>query len=206
MEELKQDSHTKTKQKHLIDCQNKLKITKTTEGWLDNIEYIDTVGKEKSNMTHKKILQGILDKNKRIVVKISDKTEDIKKEYQVFTILHNNKIQGILHYYCYFECNGNINNFLPLCKGDGDNTRILLMEYIKNKNMAEHKWNDKSKILSCIKQIICTYLQAFIKTGFIHNDLHLKNVLIKNTKSKNIEYDINGKIINVSIPENGFKK
>jgi serine/threonine protein kinase len=205
METLKQDSFSSTKEKHIIDCQSRIYKDKTTNGWLDSLDFIKTTSIEKANMSHKKILQGILDKNKHVVVKISDKKEDIKYEFDVFTKLHENNINGIIHYFCYFECNGNINKFNPLCTGDGDSTRILLMEYVKNKNMAEYRWKDNLMILSCIKQTILCVLEAYLKVGFVHNDLHFKNVLIKKTKSKEINYNINDEIIKIEIPENGFK-
>tara|TARA_Y100000389_G_C17471304_1_gene531412 strand:+ start:3036 stop:3902 length:867 start_codon:yes stop_codon:yes gene_type:complete len=205
MEALKQDSHSSSKQKYLVDCQSRINKEKTTKGWLDQLKYIETINIGKANMDNKKILQGILDKNKEIALKISNKEENIKHEFEIFKKLHENNIKAIVHYFCYFECNGNINEFNPLCTGEGDSTRILLMEYVKNKNMAEHKWNNNLMILSCLKQVICTFLEAYLKTGFIHGDLHFKNVLIKKTKIRKIEYDINDKIIKVEIPENGYK-
>jgi len=43
-----------------------------------------------------------------------------------------------------------------------------------------------------MKQIILSYFQSFLATGFYHNDSHLANVLLKPTTKEFIEYSIDG--------------
>ena len=146
-------------------------------------------------MSHKKLLEGILDKHSNVVVKIADIAEDIKIEYETYVKLSATKVSGIVQYHCYFECNDDIHRFLAdaphICKGTGSTMRVLVMEYIKNKSFQEHPWKvaDKETIKSCIKQVLCTVLDAFLKTGFVHGDLHCNNILIKPTTAKMLDYD-----------------
>jgi len=155
-------------------------------------------------MSHKKILEGILEKRHSVVVKIADTSENIKIEYDTYEKLSKAKVHGIVHYYCYFECKDDIKKIgdAPnVCTGPGSTLRILVMEYVRNKSLQEHAWkvDDKVTIKSCIKQVICTALDAFLKTGFVHGDLHCNNVLIKPTAVENINYGF------VTIPVGKYK-
>jgi len=159
-------------------------------------------------MTHKKILEGILDKSTDVVVKIADKSEDIQREYDMYSQLVHHRIQGIVHYYCYFECNDDLRQSDTLCQGPGDSMRVLVMEYIRNKSFALHRWRSSSieAIKSVIKQTLCISLDAYVKFGFVHGDLHCNNILLKRTESVSpliFEFpEINHKI---SIDLHGFK-
>lgn len=182
--------------KHIVQCGKAITDdTPTTQGWLDNLTFLKTTPLAKSQqMSHKKLLEGILQKHKSVVVKIADKSENIKIEYDTYERLFAADVKGIVHYFCYFECNDDIKrigDYTPhVCKGTGNTMRLLIMERIPNKSFQEHEWHEKDKdvIKSCIKQVICTALDAFLKTGFVHGDLHCNNILIKRTTVKTIEY------------------
>jgi predicted unusual protein kinase regulating ubiquinone biosynthesis (AarF/ABC1/UbiB family) len=60
-----------------------------------------------------------------------------------------------------------------------------------------------NEIISIINQVIASTTLAFEKLGFIHGDLHLGNVLIKNTKKDFIKYKYNDK--DLEIKTNGIE-
>ena len=193
-----------TSPKYLINCGDKITDTNpTTSIWLNNLQALTTISENKSSqMTHKRILEGILEENKNVVVKVSDKHENLEKEFNIYKLLLDNNIKGIVHYYCYFECEDSLERFKygkqyeSICNGKGNTLRVLVMEYIKNKSFAEYNWKkiDRNAIISIIKQSLLTYLDAFMKFGFIHGDFHCNNILIKKTTSKKpLIYTINGK-------------
>jgi len=95
--------------KFIIDCQSKINIDNpTTEGWLENISYIQTLKNAgpliSPDRTNKQILEGILYGNKKVVVKVSNLSENIDKEFAIYKILIENNVYGILNYYCFFIC------------------------------------------------------------------------------------------------------
>ena len=209
MTDLIRNSDSKSKPKFKIDCGAKITPENpTTTHWLSNLTYLKTIDKIKAKMTRKSILEGIFLKEHSVVVKISNNQENLKKEYDIYEELAKHNIKGILHYYCYFECNDSIKRIddginESLCNGTGDTMRILVMEYIKNKSFGMHQWKDIEQIKSCIKQVICTCLDAFLKCGFVHGDLNCNNILIKNTSITQIIYKFNDK--EISIPVKGYK-
>jgi hypothetical protein len=63
---------------------------------------------------------------------------------------------------------------------------ILVMNYYENGSMEKFDWKTDIDIYkSAIKQIICALTTAYVKHGFIHNDSHLGNFLIKHNTNKN---------------------
>ena len=188
----------------------------TTQGWLTNLTYLKTIDKIKSKMTNKSILEGIFLKDRPVVVKISNERENLEHEYAMYEELVKHNVAGIVHYYCYFECNDSIHRALSettaaqgLCNGPGKSMRILVMDYIKNKSFGLHNWKDSLQIKSCIKQVICTTLDAYLKCGFIHGDLNCNNILIKNTSRKNATYTFpnsqGNENTDITIPLYGYK-
>jgi len=222
--------------KYVINCQSKItENTSTTEGWLENISYIHTLRNSGSlispDRTNKQILEGILNGKEKVVVKVSNISENIDKEYTIYEILIDNNIIGILDYYCFFICKDFLKrireeltdkiddygriiykpNFNKktnsICRKDGNDMKVLIMKYAEDGSFGLYNWksNDIDKVKSCIKQVICSLVDAYIKVGFVHFDLNNNNyVLIKTTK-KEIKYLINGKEIIVKIPKNGFE-
>lgn len=185
MQELKQGSEIVSLRKFHVPCGSRVTSqTPTTQTWLNGLQYLSTIDQYKADMSHKQILEGILDGHKDVVVKVADKSEDIKREYDRYTELVNNNVQGIVHYYCYFECNDDLKrpaSVKTLCQGPGDSMRILVMEYIKDKSFALNRWQNVDAIKSIIKQVLCIAIDAYVKFGFVHGDLHCQNILFKKT-------------------------
>lgn len=214
MEELKKSSSgTSIGDKYIVNCQDKIIKDKTTKGWLENLVYLQTIPIGKAKMTDKKILEGFFDTQKRVVVKISnDKENSVSEEWDIFQQLSVHKLPNILHYYCFFRCYDDFTKINPigshqpdLCKDDGNGLNVLVMDYIKNKNLGEYPWkqNQEEIFRSCCKQVVCALANAYRAIGFRHGDYHSKNILIKHTKIKTINYNHIG--TDVQIPQGGFK-
>jgi tRNA A-37 threonylcarbamoyl transferase component Bud32 len=190
-----------SREKIVFDCDD-VQNTSSTQGWLESLTYLQTIGLEKAIMSHKKILEAILDKKHIIVIKLGDKTDaDLKVEFANATTLHNMKVPGVLEYYCYFECHDDFKSIgtgtTHLCDGTGSDLHVLMMEYIPNKSLGEHAWKDPAKLRSCLKQVLCTLLDAHLKCGFVHGDFHAKNVLFKPTKRTTLTYTFGSREVSV---------
>lgn len=149
-------------------------------------------------------------KNKHIVIKIAHNDRTNKKEYDISKTLQ--QINGFIKYICLFNCFDdtyyyiNDNKKLPdkICTANNieqNNNIILIAPYITGGSIRNYKWNlENIHILkSLLKQSIMSLTEAYIKFGFLHNDLHLDNILLKKTKIKEIVYD------NATIDTNGYK-
>ena len=150
-----------------------------------------------SIITDKTITQN----NRHIVVKIGKVNRTIKKEYKIGKQLEQEKLNGFINYICLFNCYDNTydsiekknNNLEPLCsaKKEEENLKtVLIMPYINEGSIRTFKWNkDKYNALkSVILQTIMSVFTAYQLCGFVHNDLHLDNILIKKTKKETFNY------------------
>jgi hypothetical protein len=201
-------STSETEKYKVIDCQKIVDKDVDTTKWIK----LEEVIKKTRDL---KILKGILLPNNSIVVKIG-KSETIEREYKISQLL--SQIPGFIIYLCYFSCNNNIEKIISnssICAKEGDlglaklNQRVLeamppqdllkilvMKEYLEG-DIKHFDWDikhfdwDKNNfiiLLSLIKQIIASLYLAYEKIGFIHNDVHFGNFLIKKTKEETIKY------------------
>jgi serine/threonine protein kinase len=166
---------------------------------------LDKVIKNKDDIT---VLESIInDKNitskqKHIVIKIGKINMRVEHEFMIGKFLEKHNIPGFVKYMCLFKCYDDIyqkidmNNIksLSLCdarKEDENMKAILVMPFISEGSIRTFKWNhDKYNVLkSIIQQTILSTFMAYQKYGFIHNDLHLDNILLKKTKKETIDYE-----------------
>jgi serine/threonine protein kinase len=148
-------------------------------------------------MPHTKLLEGILDKERDVVIKVTDETTDtLSNEWEIYLKARKANCEGFMRYICYFTCADNITNVMPdrgyICEGPGTGLNVLMMEYVKNKSFGEYNWTARKNIdmfRACCKQVVCTMVDAFQAFGFRHNDLHPKNVLLKSTRRASIAYN-----------------
>jgi thiamine kinase-like enzyme len=156
------------------------------------------------------ILQSILadksitSKHKNIVVKIGKINKTIEKEYKIGKYLENLNLTGFINYICLFNCYDNTFNNIELkiknldkslcsAKKDEDNLKsVVIMPYIQEGSIRNFKWNsDKYDVLKAV--LLQTVMSVFIVyqlCGFLHNDLHLDNILIKKTKKEMLTYQL----------------
>jgi hypothetical protein len=148
--------------------------------------------------------KSIISKQKHIVVKIGKVNKTIEKEYHIGCKLEKNQIYGFIVYMCLFVCFDDTyqkidmnNSKLSLCSASNETENkkaILVMPFIQESSVKNFNWfnGDKFNILkSIIKQSVISLTLAYNKCGFIHNDLHLDNILLKKTKKQTIEYQMN---------------
>ena len=201
MEHLDYSSDTESSgSKFIMNCGSITSESPTTEGWLDNVKGLKTIASNKSlGIPHKKILEAILHQHKKVVVKISDHSETIEKEWEVFQKLKEQSpgLTGIVKYHCYFMCNDSVVDFKPsmptkssICHGPGSTLKVLVMEYIKAPSFKRFQWNTVpvEVFRSCCKQVILTMIEGYVSCRFVHDDLHLDNILLKKTKARNLHY------------------
>lgn len=225
--------------KFIIDCQSKItEKTPTTEEWLKNISYIKTLKNTgpliSPDRTNKQILEGIINDKEKVVVKVSNFSENIEKEFINYKLLYDNNVNGILNYYCYYcyfvckdfiqrireDLTDKIDNYgrteykpnfdkntKSICRKDGNDMKVLVMEYVEDGSFGLYEWKsgDIDKIISCVNQLICSLVDAYIKIGFVHFDLNNNNYVIKKANKDKIIYNINGREIIVKIPVSGFE-
>jgi hypothetical protein len=185
--------------KYKLDCQNIIDKSENSEtkDWLilqnqiihDSDEYT--------------LFNALLEQNKQIVVKIGP--EKLKNEFEIGKIIESLKIPTFLVYNCMFNC---LDDFYKmdgktqiekqkentkrkyLCKKEGKQIYILVMPYINNGVFCNYIWNIDNFIIlkNIIKHIFISIIYASLTIGFIHNDLHLNNIMIQKTKRKKINY------------------
>jgi hypothetical protein len=204
MEKSKMSINKQKTGKFYISCKEKLKETGNTNEWLHILSELKPTNFKDKN----KVLLGILEKHRHVVVKIGP-SETLRKEFNYGRMLYK-RVPGYINFICFFECEDDYslypNNTKPyLCENgtfSSDLMKILVMEYYPLGNFLHFPWNNLN-LKSCLKQIVLSYLQAFIQFRFIHNDSHLQNILLKRTKKEFIDYTINN--TSFSVPSNGLK-
>jgi hypothetical protein len=177
-------SESQTEKFKVLKCQQLVDNNTDTTSWI----LLEDIIKQNKDL---KILKGLLLPKYSIIVKIG-KSETIKKEYDMSQMLLN--IPGFIRYLCYFSCNNNIHKIITnssICAKDGDLLKILVMKEYPLGNLKNFNWNKENfhVLKSIIKQCIASLYLAFKNHGFIHNDAHFGNILLKECNNNKIEYD-----------------
>ena len=204
------ESH-KTDRKYYVDCKNEnipiepKEIVKYTS--YPDVSIIRAVTKDDTI------------KKRHIVVKISSFPVALPSEFDIGSQLY--KLPGFIKYICEFQCYDDTNNKMrktrpntfpvsintTLCMADktvaANHKQVLIMPYIQEGSMEGYNWTPENLDLltTVIKHVVLSLANAYIKVGFIHNDLHWGNILLKKTKTTEILYDC----ISIGIPTNGYK-
>lgn len=177
---MSKSSETRNSRSHkfILPCQERAHV----KGWL----HIEDKLVEESP-----VLKGVLDKRKHVVVKYGS-PETIKKDYSIAMTLH--QIPNMINYYCMFECNDHIETIGKksyVCESDGDDAvGYILMPHYAMGTMNAFKWTLQTFPLmkNVLKQICFAILLAMEKHAFVHNDLHLNNVLLRRTAKRELSY------------------
>jgi serine/threonine protein kinase len=150
-----------------------------------------------------RVLLAYLDNNQNkvnVVVKMGRENSTIKKEYYISEQLHKAECPGFIRFICIFECFDN-NSPDKICQGTPENTKkeVIIMRYFNEGSVKSHSWNSSNFhiLRSIIIQTVCSLLVAYHNTGFIHNDSHLDNILIKRTTKIHNIYQIGKRIIEI---------
>lgn len=168
----------------------------------NRIEIVKLLQKQRDEDS--RVLLAYLDKNHskvNIVVKMGRENSTIKNEYSISERLHKTNCSGFIKFICIFECYDN-NSSDKICQGTPEkNTKkeVLIMKYYNEGSVKRHAWtNSNLHILrSILIQTIYSLVVAYQNTGFIHNDAHLDNILIKRTTRTHNNYQIDRRIIEI---------
>lgn len=184
--------------KYYIQCQEK-------SDWIQDPFAMD-VNQERA------IVQAILKEGiqrKKIVVKIGTQPT-LLKEYKIGEILKN--IPGFIRFICTMKCHDNLGKYrgakiATVCSENPSDPEmnLLIMPYYELGSVRQYPWErDLEQFKSVFTQIFLSLYIAFIKEGFIHNDIHLDNILLSHTKKETINYILpNGRHLNV--PTHGIR-
>ena len=115
-------------------------------------------------------------------------------------------VHRCIKFLCIFHCYDN-NSSDKICQGTPEKDtkkEVLIMNYLNEGSVKRHAWaNSNFHILrSIIIQTIYSLTVAYHNTGFIHNDSHLDNILIKRTKRTHNNYQMDGR--NIAIETNNY--
>ena len=107
-------------------------------------------------------------------------------------------IYGFVKYHCYFTCNDNLQKYndvndvndIVICEGRGTSNGIIIMPYYSLGSIKTFNWSDNNfdQFKNIILQVVLSLYNAYLIEGFLHQDIHLENVLLKTNLNKKIEY------------------
>lgn len=192
--------------KYLISCQEKITSENpTTAEWLEIQNQLKPTNFKDKN----KVLLGVLQKRKKVVIKISD-SNSIFHEYYIGDVLKEHNVPGFIQYICKFECNDDYKKYpdsksTSLCVGPGDEMKVIIMPYYSHGSLKLHTWNPENYYVlkTSILHVILSLLQAYDSAHIIHNDIHPQNVLIAPTTKKSVVYIIEGH--QIELPTYGLR-
>ena len=160
---------------------NKQYIIPTTK-WLNPISKFIS---EDINNDGLMILSNLVKKEK-VIVKITSKKN--RKIIYLDKILKTEP--NFIYTYCAFSCDENISilndqykKTQSFCNGDIKPTKNITLEIMKRYHNGSLNTLinllDLDKFTNILKQLILAQINAFFKYGFVHNDLHLGNILFE---------------------------
>jgi serine/threonine protein kinase len=187
-----------------------------------NVSILEAVAKDET----------INEKNRHVVVKIGESNSITLKEYQIGEMLKN--LNGFIRYICLFSCfddtGDKIKNTKPrtrrtsiqavlpketkICdaeKIDENKKDVLVMPYIQEGSIESYNWTSENIdiLKNLMIHVVLSIANAFNNMGFIHQDLHLANVLFKKTTIVETEYKFadrkSGNVITLKEPNRGWR-
>lgn len=160
---------------------------------------------QKQNDECSRVILAYLEKNHskvNVVIKIGRDNDSIKKEYHISHHLHELNCSGFIQFICLFECC--YNNYFDkkyqvLTPEKNTKKEVLIMNHFNEGSIKTHDWGHCNFhiLRSIIIQTIYYLIVAYHNAGFIHNDLHLDNILITPTTQTHNDYQIDRHIIEI---------
>jgi hypothetical protein len=178
-------SNATDSRKFKVDC----KVP--TEDWLELKRLIR--GKYIDEMI---ILEGLLKEDTEVVIKIG-RPDMLSKEYTIGLRLKD--FPNFIRYYCNFSCldtkdnlEGLVHGYLKRVCTDGGkiNIGVLVMPYYSLGDIESYGWREEELdvLKNVLKQICFSLMYAYENTGFLHNDEHLGNILLRKTNKSSLKY------------------
>jgi serine/threonine protein kinase len=164
------------------------------------------------NTNHVAILKAVFTdntpkKNKHIVVKIVRSNKGAAREFDIGQQLYDNKLIGFIKYTCLFSCYDNTNEDNTEITAKGPATKldskicqaehneknlkqVIVMPYIQKGSIEDFAWNagNVNILKNILVQAVLSLSVAYDAIGFLHGDLHLGNILFKETKLTPVTY------------------
>ena len=170
--------------KFMLPCQKWVDKGKDTSEWLEIRAALSD---------RHPVLSGIMEKRKAVVVKYGP-PKDIHHEYDISKDIQT--LPNMIRFYCSFVCKEGVlagrdfNKHPYLCATTGDDVGFIAMPHIPLGSMNHVRWTrgNLEALKSVTQQVCCAILYAFERVGFLHNDLHLSNVLLKKTAKSSERY------------------
>jgi serine/threonine protein kinase len=176
----------------MIKCPKDYKIP--TNDWLRPIKVlIDEYNLENSkNLIYDSELIEDEIKKERVLVKVSKVDTLLNTTEEIYKYIKDS--EHIVKIYCFLHCNEYktyLNqyhkNTLGFCNSkhtDKDN-QIISLEIMKRYSSSLRKYEGSLKLKQMIiylKYLLLIQIELFNKYGFVHNDIHLGNILLKKIK------------------------
>jgi serine/threonine protein kinase len=165
------------------------------------------------NINHVAIVKAVITddsiskKNKHIVVKIMRSSKSSEREFNIGQELFEHKLLGFIKYICLFSCYDNTNeDNIPIkatdpatkidskiCQAEHTEKnlkKVLVMPYIQRGSIENFIWNSENVhiLKNILIQTVISLAVAYDTIGFLHGDLHLGNILFKETKMITVNY------------------
>ncbi len=176
-----------------------------TRSWLIPEKLINRPKKLQGfGLDEQKLIMSNIVIKKKVVVKMSKEIDMLKRDYDNALLLSQLNCPNFMKYLGFFQCKDNINNYsknknLPpyFCQKDGSTNGFIFMNYFELGSLDKYKPKNINEIISIINQIFASLLLAYLTFGFIHNDLHTGNILVKKTSKPYFIYKIKNKKIKI---------
>lgn len=129
---------------------------------------------------------------------MSKEIDMLKNDYNNAITLSQLNCLNFMKYLGFFQCKDNINKFnvnknLPpyFCQKDGSTNGFIFMDYFELGSLDKYIPKNIDELISIITQLLASMTLAYFNLGFIHNDLHYGNVLVKKTTKPYFIYKFN---------------
>lgn len=194
------NNNDNTYRKYIASLFDKKDKPKNTSGWLVPKKILQVNSNNNNRRASGDILieSDLFIKKKTVVVKISKNKKLLNEDFEASKQLNSIKSPNYSKYLGLFSCKDDIKKYskskpLPeeFCKLNGETNFFLFMPYYKLGSLAVYVPKNIDEIISIINQFICASLFAYQKLGFLHNDLHIGNILLKPTSKETIKYNLN---------------
>lgn len=134
-------------------------------------------------------------KNQHVVVKVGP-SATIRKEYAVGEAVKG--VPGFVRFICAMQCEDDLERYrrnprAGVCSHAASDPlmNVLVMPYFALGSVRAYAWErHPERLRSCLAQLVLSLFVAFARHGFVHNDIHLDNVLLSETRKAEIEYDL----------------
>ncbi len=119
-------------------------------------------------------------RNKKLVIKLSSKKQT-NDEYKISEFLHRCGLTGFMKFLCMFECDDDLDDKETLCQGSTkDMKSAIVMPFFPSGSLANYKFESLEQAQVFMMNVIDMLGNAFLKTGYLHNDIHEGNFIVSN--------------------------